>query len=625
MKSPQRILAGFHDGSETDGSRQRRLFLDPKERATGMHVIGSPGSGKSKFLEWLIRQDIDAGHGVALIDPHGSLYADVLSHCAWERPRRPVYCLDVSDPRRIFGFNAFRGHPGAPVSTQARRHLLALLKACGLEESQDITVLLNRWVTNIFTVLIERGLTVPEIEFLLEDEHSNLREFLTSESSVRSDWKKLKRELADNPRNDPLGSSYNRLTTLYRDVGIRRFMGITDPAVNLDLERVMDESAIVLVNLQPSDYLDEMSGRLFGTMLMSEFFAAARRRKPARGSDNPRPYYLYADEAQEYLTHDVARIFAQGRKMGLSLVLAHQYLDQVGEEDRRILSALHNACKTKAVFGIGGDADAKALVHELWPGQIDYNEVKRIDYSLKFWQQYGRDKVITDTESHSQAHSEGHSTGSNWADGSSSVTTIGHANPTNPNLLYGTDTQNFATGQTRQSGGSDASMSSDTETDTYGHAVADVPIYHQIPILEPTETPWSLEEQRQRLADALRGQYQRHCFFRGPDMQCRPLLVPKVEPVGLSERRVGEYTQQIADKVGALPADAVDQLIDDRRRELEHSAKTYFDQLEQQAVQSEPHARQDKAILPTRRQSQGAKEQDPRPGPTGRSRRRSPG
>ena len=34
------------------------LYLAPEERKTHSHIIGSSGSGKSKFLEYLIREDI---------------------------------------------------------------------------------------------------------------------------------------------------------------------------------------------------------------------------------------------------------------------------------------------------------------------------------------------------------------------------------------------------------------------------------------------------------------------------------------------------------------------------------------------------------------------------------------
>jgi len=39
------------------GADDRRINIDAEERRAHMHVIGSSGSGKSKFLEWMMRQD----------------------------------------------------------------------------------------------------------------------------------------------------------------------------------------------------------------------------------------------------------------------------------------------------------------------------------------------------------------------------------------------------------------------------------------------------------------------------------------------------------------------------------------------------------------------------------------
>jgi DNA helicase HerA-like ATPase len=47
--------------------------LDPHERRQHLYVIGQTGTGKSTLLRNLILQDIEAGRGVGLIDPHGDL------------------------------------------------------------------------------------------------------------------------------------------------------------------------------------------------------------------------------------------------------------------------------------------------------------------------------------------------------------------------------------------------------------------------------------------------------------------------------------------------------------------------------------------------------------------------
>lgn len=49
------------------------VFLTPDQRVRHTHIIGSNGTGKSSLLLNLIRQDIENGDGVAVLDPHGDL------------------------------------------------------------------------------------------------------------------------------------------------------------------------------------------------------------------------------------------------------------------------------------------------------------------------------------------------------------------------------------------------------------------------------------------------------------------------------------------------------------------------------------------------------------------------
>src|SRR6266850_2130108 len=64
-----------------------------------LYVVGATGTGKSKFLENLIRQDIIAWRkskcGLLLIDPHGSLYDSLMSWLAWHNIERPIVPIDL--------------------------------------------------------------------------------------------------------------------------------------------------------------------------------------------------------------------------------------------------------------------------------------------------------------------------------------------------------------------------------------------------------------------------------------------------------------------------------------------------------------------------------------------------
>src|SRR5258706_901362 len=91
----------------------RPVTLKPEHRrTTHMHVIGGSGTGKSKFLEWMIRRDLRQGNGLCLIDWHGTLYNDVLRYCAYQDVGlagdfRSVVLLNPSQPDFITGFNPF--------------------------------------------------------------------------------------------------------------------------------------------------------------------------------------------------------------------------------------------------------------------------------------------------------------------------------------------------------------------------------------------------------------------------------------------------------------------------------------------------------------------------------------
>ena len=64
--------------------RLGRFSISPLFRVTAsartahMYVIGMSGKGKSKLLEWCLYQDIAAGRGCGLIDPHSLLVDDLL-------------------------------------------------------------------------------------------------------------------------------------------------------------------------------------------------------------------------------------------------------------------------------------------------------------------------------------------------------------------------------------------------------------------------------------------------------------------------------------------------------------------------------------------------------------------
>src|SRR5207249_8240069 len=97
--------------ARTNFRNDRRIFgIRQADRRAHMYIIGKTGTGKSTLLETLIRQDVEAGEGLALLDPHGDLVERVLAGIPDERRGDLVY-FNVPDYRNPLGFNPLEKVP----------------------------------------------------------------------------------------------------------------------------------------------------------------------------------------------------------------------------------------------------------------------------------------------------------------------------------------------------------------------------------------------------------------------------------------------------------------------------------------------------------------------------------
>jgi hypothetical protein len=110
----EHIVMGMRDnwGQETPFS------LSPHDRRHHLYTIGKSGAGKTTMLRNLILQDIEAGRGVAVIDPHGDLADDILDHIPRHRTEDVVY-FNPADLEYPVGMNLLGSVP------KDERHLVA--------------------------------------------------------------------------------------------------------------------------------------------------------------------------------------------------------------------------------------------------------------------------------------------------------------------------------------------------------------------------------------------------------------------------------------------------------------------------------------------------------------------
>src|SRR5205085_3777665 len=131
------------------------------------------------------------------------------------------------------------------------------------------------------------------------------------------------------------------------------------------MRRLMDEGAIVICNLAKGR-LGEGTSHLLGALLTTTIAQAALSRADIRAADR-RTFHLYADEFQSFATDSFALILSEARKYGLTLTVAHQYLDQLPDKLRSAVfgnvgSML--ACRT-------GATDAPIIAEQIGLGGAD--------------------------------------------------------------------------------------------------------------------------------------------------------------------------------------------------------------------------------------------------------------
>jgi len=320
------------------------VVLTPEERQAHMHVIGASGSGKSKFMEQMMRGDLDNRQGFCLIDPHGTLYQSVLDYAAHKVLDRDIVLLDLSRPDQIIGFNPFRREKAGDLSVQVERRIRATLHAWGVPNA-DQTPTLERTLRLVFTTILELELPFHQARHLLNFESSEIRERLIDrlESKlVQEEWRELLGLKSKEWRAELL-SAKNRLFRLLTSTTLTRFFNAAGGGI--DLAEIIDQGKILLVNLSSSDDLSEGSSRVFGALLVNEFFEVASRRRAAPGR-TLKPYYLYMDEFQTFVGLDVTAMLDQVRKFKLFAILAHQRFGQLDDDLR---DAVLTNCRIKTV------------------------------------------------------------------------------------------------------------------------------------------------------------------------------------------------------------------------------------------------------------------------------------
>jgi len=75
-----------------------------EDRLRHIYIVGKSGVGKSKLMQSMIIDDMNAGRGFATIDPHGDLVDENIMHVP-EHRKKDVILFDPTDENFPFCLN----------------------------------------------------------------------------------------------------------------------------------------------------------------------------------------------------------------------------------------------------------------------------------------------------------------------------------------------------------------------------------------------------------------------------------------------------------------------------------------------------------------------------------------
>jgi hypothetical protein len=406
-------------GSLTD--RNAALVYPSSERDKHLYICGTTGMGKSKLLEHLVRQDIKnwkrSKCGVMVLDPHGNLYDNLIQWLAWNKQVLdvPVIPIDLRQDEWVVSYNLLRQRKADPAVlidnlTDAMAYVWG-------QSGTNQTPLFARWVGNILRALYEKQLTLVDAEHLIDRFGKQLRYSLTSnmqDKSSRQDW-----EFADSLNAKDfeahIGSTGNRLQRFIRNDAMRSIFG--QPQVSLDLGKALEEGSIILVSLATEHArVSKTNAELFATLLLNDLWTAAQERGKR---DGVKPFYVYLDEFQRFVTPTISDNLDEARGFGLHLTMAHQFPNQLldrGDNGRRVYNSIMENASSKIVFRLSHEDNLRAMAQWLFMGVMDPDEIKHKLFSTKVMQ-YREEMKEVFTESSGTSGGHGQQNGYAWGEG----------------------------------------------------------------------------------------------------------------------------------------------------------------------------------------------------------------
>jgi len=342
-------ITNYHNNFDKFGIKR-------KDRRRHLYAVGKSGSGKSKFLELLIKEDLDAGKGVGVLDPHGDLVDNVLKLVP-EHRMKDVILFDPSDIEFPISFNPLE-NVGEEYKMQVTIGFIYIFKKLFGSNWTDRLEHVLRYT--VLALLDSPNTTVLSILKMLTDK--NYRQTIVArikDNVVKNFWVSEFAGWSEKFDAEAITPLLNKVGQFVATNMIRNIIG--QPENKIKIRDIMDSEKIILMKVSKG-LLGEENSSLLGAMIITKLYQAAMSRADMPEEDR-KDFYFYVDEFQNFATDTFAEILSEARKYRLNLTIAHQYMGQLSD---MVQKTVFGNVGSIISFRVGAD-DARILAEEYNP------------------------------------------------------------------------------------------------------------------------------------------------------------------------------------------------------------------------------------------------------------------
>jgi len=322
-----------------------KLYVPDSVRNQHVYIAWKTRHGKSTLIHWSALQDIIQDKAVAVLDPKGDLVEKLIHFIPKSRIADTIY-LDGLAPIPI----DFMSWETRTELNQLADDLMVTFKQLSQNAAGDRWQSILQWTVN--TVLEAKSCSFLDIYYFLVSDarRRSILARITNEDILQY-WK----EQYPHFPKDSATPITTRMAKFLLTPSLKVMLGSADAKLNVF--DVMEKNKVLLVNLAKGG---KESGNLIGTLLVSKFQQAAARRQ-GQNLEDRKPFYLYADEFQNFQTSAFDVILSEAGGFQLCLTLAHQF---VGQLDSRIRASVFGNVSTMFLFRLGHE-DAPLFAGEI--------------------------------------------------------------------------------------------------------------------------------------------------------------------------------------------------------------------------------------------------------------------